>query len=424
MVSTTISKVRARSIFDSRGFPTVEADVFLASGVMGRAAAPSGASTGSREAWELRDGGAFLSGKGVRQAVENVRGTIAPEVVGRDALDQAALDQVMCDLDGTPNKSRLGANAILAVSLATARAAAAAVGLPLYRFLGGPTARLLPVPLLNLVNGGAHASNGFEIQEFMVVPAGFPTFGEALSAGVEIYQTLRGVLREQGKSVNVGDEGGFAPELPSNRAALDVLSDAVEKAGFRMGAQVGLALDVAASEFYHRGRYEMEGKRLDSVEMVAYLGGLVEDYGLVSVEDGLAEDDWEGWGILTSELGDKTQLVGDDLFVTNDRILAEGVNAGVANSILVKVNQIGTLSETLSTMDRAVRSGYTRVVSHRSGETEDYFIAHLAVGTGAGQIKTGAPARSERTVKYNELLRIEEELGEGARFAGWEALGR
>ena len=424
MVSTTISKVRARSIFDSRGFPTVEADVFLASGVMGRAAAPSGASTGSREAWELRDGGAFLSGKGVRQAVENVRGTIAPEVVGRDALDQAALDQVMCDLDGTPNKSRLGANAILAVSLATARAAAAAVGLPLYRFLGGPTARLLPVPLLNLVNGGAHASNGFEIQEFMVVPAGFPTFGEALSAGVEIYQTLRGVLREQGKSVNVGDEGGFAPELPSNRAALDVLSDAVEKAGFRMGAQVGLALDVAASEFYHRGRYEMEGKRLDSVEMVAYLGGLVEDYGLVSVEDGLAEDDWEGWGILTSELGDKTQLVGDDLFVTNDRILAEGVNAGVANSILVKVNQIGTLSETLSTMDRAVRSGYTRVVSHRSGETEDSFIAHLAVGTGAGQIKTGAPARSERTVKYNELLRIEEELGEGARFAGWEALGR
>jgi len=424
MVSTTIAKVRARPIFDSRGFPTVEADVVLTGGVMGRAAVPSGASTGSREAWELRDGDGAFSGKGVRQAVENIHRTIAPQVVGRDALDQAGLDQAMCDLDATPNKSRLGANAILAVSLATARSAAVAVGLPLYRFLGGPTARSLPVPLLNVVNGGAHASNGFEIQEFMVVPAGFPTFGEALGAGVEIYQTLRGLLHRQGKSVNVGDEGGFAPELPSNRAALEVLGQAVEEAGFRMGREVGLALDVAASEFYHQGRYVMEGKHLDSAEMVAYLAGLVDDYGLVSVEDGLAEDDWDGWRILTSELGEKTQLVGDDLFVTNDQILAEGVDAGVANSILIKVNQIGTLSETLSTMERAIRSGYTRVVSHRSGETEDSFIAHLAVGTGAGQIKTGAPARSERTVKYNELLRIEEELGMGARFAGWEAMGR
>ncbi len=424
MVSTTISGVRARRIFDSRAFPTVEAEVVLSSGVVGRAAVPSGASTGSREAWELRDGGEVLSGKGVRRAVDNVRRLIGPEVAGRDALDQAGVDQAMCDLDGTPNKSRLGANAILAVSLATARAAAAEVDLPLYRYLGGPTSRILPVPLLNLVNGGAHASNGFEIQEFMVVPAGFPTFGEALEAGVEIYHTLKGILRGEGRSVNVGDEGGFAPNLPSNRAALEALSRAVDQAGFRMGREVGLALDVAASEFYHRGRYTIEGRRLGSPEMVEYLAGLVDDYGLVSVEDGLAEDDWEGWQILTSELGDKTQLIGDDLFVTNDLILAEGIQRGVANSILIKVNQIGTLSETLSTMERAVRSGYTRVVSHRSGETEDAFIAHLAVGTGAGQIKTGAPARSERTAKYNELLRIEEELGEGARFGGWEALGR
>ena len=424
MVSTTISEVRARRIFDSRGFPTVEADVVLSSGLRGRAAVPSGASTGSREAWELRDGGKAFFGKGVGQAVDNVGRLIGPEVVGRDALDQAGLDQAMCDLDGTPNKSRLGANAILAVSLATARAAAAAVGLPLYRYLGGPTTRLLPVPLLNLVNGGAHASNGFEIQEFMVVAAGFPTFGESMSAGVEIYHTLAGILKSQGKSVNVGDEGGFAPNLPSNRAALEVLEKAVEKAGYRMGGEVGLALDVAASEFYHEGRYVIEGRRLTSAEMVEYLGGLVDDYQLVSVEDGLAEDDWEGWRTLTTELGDKTQLVGDDLFVTNDQILAEGIAKGVANSILIKVNQIGTLTETLSTMERAVRSGYTRVVSHRSGETEDSFIAHLAVGTAAGQIKTGAPARSERTTKYNELLRIEEELGQGARFGGWEALGR
>ena len=402
----------------------MEAEVVLSGGLGGRAAVPSGASTGSREAWELRDGGDVLSGKGVGQAVENVVEVIGPEVVGRDALDQAGLDQAMCDLDGTPNKSRLGANAILAVSLATARAGAAAVGLPLYRFLGGPTARVLPVPLLNLVNGGAHASNGFEIQEFMVVPAGFPTFEEALEAGVEIYQTLKGVLKGEGRSANVGDEGGFAPDLPSNRAALEVLSRAVEKAGCRMGREVGLALDVAASEFCHRGRYLMEGRRLDSAEMVEYLAGLVDDYGLVSVEDGLAEDDWAGWQMLTSELGDRTQLVGDDLFVTNDRILAEGIDKGVANSILVKVNQIGTLTETLITMERAVRSGYTRVVSHRSGETGDPFIAHLAVGTGAGQIKAGAPARSERTAKYNELLRIEEELGAAARFGGWEALGR
>jgi enolase len=339
-------------------------------------------------------------------------------------LDQAGLDQVMCDLDGTPNKSRLGANAILAVSLAVARAAAEAVGLPLYRYLGGPTARILPVPLLNLVNGGAHASNGFEIQEFMVVPAGYPTFEEAVTAGVEIYQTLKGILRSKGKSVNVGDEGGFAPTLPSNNAALESLSEAVEKAGCRMGRDVGLALDVAASEFYRDGRYVLEGKQLDSSEMVGYLAGLVDEYHLVSVEDGLAEDDWDGWELLTAELGHKTQLVGDDLFVTNDMILAEGIRKDVANSILIKVNQIGTLSETLITMDRAIRSGYTRVVSHRSGETEDPFIAHLAVGTNAGQIKTGAPARSERTAKYNELLRIEEELGAGARYGGWEALGR
>ena len=424
MVSTTIEAVRARRIFDSRGFPTLEAELMLVGGARGRAAVPSGASTGAREAWELRDGGAAFSGKGVQMAVENVNRLIGPEVVGRDALDQVGVDQAMCDLDGTPNKKRLGANAILAVSLAMARAAAAAGGFPLYRYLGGPTARILPVPLLNLVNGGAHASNGLEIQEFMVVPAGYPTFGEALVAGVEIYHALKTILRSEGRSVNVGDEGGFAPDLPSNRAALEALCKAVDKAGCQMGRDVGLALDVAASEMYQKGRYLIEGRQLESSGMVEYLAGLVEDYGLVSVEDGLAEDDWEGWEMLTREVGGRTQLVGDDLFVTNELILAEGIRRGVANSILIKVNQIGSLSETLSTMERAVRSGYTRVISHRSGETEDPFIAHLAVGTGAGQIKTGAPARSERTAKYNELLRIEEELGKGARFGGWEALGR
>ena len=424
MVSTTIEAVSARRIFDSRGFPTVEAEVTLTGGARGRAGVPSGASTGSREALELRDGGTALSGKGVRTAVGNVNRLIAPELVGRDARDQVGVDQAMCDLDGTPNKEKLGANAILSVSLAVARAAAAAGGLPLYRYLGGPTARILPVPLLNLINGGAHASNGLEIQEFMVVPAGFPTFREALEAGVEIYHTLKGILSSDGMSVNVGDEGGFAPDLPSNRAALEILGEAVERAGFRMGREVGMALDVAASEFYRDGRYHLEGRELPAEGMVEYLASLTEDHALVSVEDGLAEDDWEGWEMLTRQVGGRAQLIGDDLFVTNESILAEGIRRGVANSILIKVNQIGTLSETLSTMDRAVRSGYTRVVSHRSGETEDPFIAHLAVGTGAGQIKTGAPARSERTAKYNELLRIEEELGSGARFGGWEALGR
>ena len=424
MVSTTIEAVDARRIFDSRGFPTVEAEVTLAGGARGRAGVPSGASTGSREALELRDGGTVLSGKGVQTAVSNVNRLIGPELLGSDALDQVGVDQAMCDLDGTPNKEKLGANAILAVSLGVARAAAAAGGVPLYRYLGGPTARILPVPLLNLINGGAHASNGLEIQEFMVVPAGYPTFGEALEAGVEIYQALKAILISEGKSVNVGDEGGFAPDLASNRAALEVLSKAVDRAGCRMGRDVGLALDVAASEFYRDGRYHLEGQELPAEGMVEYLASLVEGYALVSVEDGLAEDDWEGWEMLTRSVGDRAQLIGDDLFVTNEAILAEGIRRGVANSILIKVNQIGTLSETLSTMERAVRSGYTRVVSHRSGETEDPFIAHLAVGTGAGQIKTGAPARSERTAKYNELLRIEEELGAGARFGGWEALGR
>ena len=424
MGSTTIEAVDARRIFDSRGFPTVEAEVRLVGGARGRAAVPSGASTGSREALELRDGGKELSGKGVRTAVDNVNRLIAPEVVGRDALDQMGVDQAMCDLDGTPNKEKLGANAILSVSLAVARAAAASGGLPLYRYLGGPTARILPVPLLNVINGGAHASNGLEIQEFMVVPAGYPTFEEALEAGVEIYHTLKGILSAEDMSVNVGDEGGFAPDLPSNRAALEILGRAVEKAGCRMGRDVGMALDVAASEFYRNGRYHLEGRQLPAEEMVEYLAGLVEDYGLVSVEDGLAEGDWEGWEMLTRKVGDRTQLIGDDLFVTNEMILAEGIRRGVANSILIKVNQIGTLSETLSTMERASRAGYTRVVSHRSGETEDPFIAHLAVGTAAGQIKTGAPARSERTAKYNELLRIEEELGAGARYGGWEGMGR
>jgi enolase len=418
-----IAQVRAREVLDSRGNPTVEAEVLLAGGAFGRAAVPSGASTGALEAIELRDGGGRYGGKGVERAVGHVNDRIAPAVVGMDAADQEAIDQVMCDLDATPNKAGLGANAILAVSLATARAAAAAFGLPLFRYLGGPSARVLPVPMLNVLNGGVHAANSVDIQEFMLVPAGLPTFREALRAGVEVYHTLKKVLAGRGLSTNVGDEGGFAPDLARNRDALEVLAQAVADAGYEPGRQVSFAIDAAASEFHRDGRYHLEGQALTSEEMVEYLTGLVADFPLVSVEDGLAEDDWEGWALATRVLGDRVQLVGDDIFVTNEEVLRRGIAAGVANAVLVKVNQIGSLSETLHTMELAERSGYRRVISHRSGETEDSFISHLAVATNAGQIKTGAPARGERTAKYNQLLRIEERLGDQARYAGWDPYG-
>lgn len=422
--TTEITNVRAREILDSRGNPTVEAEVLLAGGGFGRAASPSGASTGALEAIELRDGGDRFGGKGVLRAVAAVNETLAPAIVGLDASRQQTVDRVMLDLDATPNKASLGANAILAVSLATARAAAAQVGLPLFRYLGGPAARVLPVPLLNVVNGGAHASNSVDIQEFMIVPGGLPSFSEALRAGVEVYQALKKVLGGRGLSTNVGDEGGFAPNLPTNRAALELLVEAIEVAGYELGGEVALALDVAASEFYREGHYRFEGGEKSSGDMIEFLADLADDFPLVSIEDGLAEDDWEGWIALTKRLGRNVQLVGDDLFVTDAEILAQGIERGAANAVLVKVNQIGSLSETLATMEMAVQASYGRVVSHRSGETEDTFIAHLAVATNAGQIKTGAPARGERTAKYNQLLRIEEELGTDARYGGWDVFRR
>lgn len=420
---TTISRIWAREVLDSRGNPTVEAEVFLAGGAFGRAAVPSGASTGALEAIELRDGGDRYGGKGVERAVAHINDVIAPTLVGVEATRQERIDQEMLDLDGTPNKAKLGANAILAVSLATARAAAAGLGVPLYRYLGGTDARTLPVPCLNVLNGGAHAANSIDIQEFMVVPAGLPSFKEALRAGTEIYQALRKVLAGKGLTTNVGDEGGFAPNLPADRAALEILIEAVEASGYRLGDEVAFALDVAATEIHRVGRYEVDARQLTSTEMVEYLAGLVDDFPLVSIEDGLSEDDWDGWGTLTERLGETVQLVGDDLFVTSEDLLRRGINDGVANAILIKVNQIGSLSETLHTMELAERNGYRRMISHRSGETEDSFIAHLAVATNAGQIKTGAPARGERTAKYNQLLRIEEALGNEARYAGWDAFG-
>ncbi len=423
-MSTEIAIIRAREILDSRGNPTVEAEVLLAGGGFGRAAAPSGASTGALEAIELRDGGDRFGGKGVSRAVAAVNDMIGPALMGLDATHQQTIDRIMCDLDGTPNKASLGANAILAVSLATSRAAAAGLGLPLFRYLGGPGARTLPVPCLNVLNGGVHAANAVDIQEFMVVPGGLPSFAEALRAGAEVYQALKKVLGGRGLSTNVGDEGGFAPNLPTNRAALDLLVEAIEAAGYELGGEVALALDPAASEFYREGHYEFEGAERTSADMIEFYQGLVDDFPLVSIEDGLAEDDWDGWVALTSALGSKVQLVGDDLFVTNSEILAKGIERRAANAILIKVNQIGSLSETLATMEMAAQSSYGRMISHRSGETEDTFIAHLAVATNAGQIKTGAPARSERTAKYNQLLRIEEQLGDEARFGGWGVFRR
>jgi enolase len=421
---TKITSIRAREVLDSRGNPTVEAEVTLAGDHFGRAAVPSGASTGALEAIELRDGGNRFGGKGVTRAVQNVNETIAPAVLGRDAFDQTSIDQVMLDLDGTPNKATLGANAILAVSLAVARAAASAAGMPLFRYLGGPAAHTLPVPMLNVLNGGAHAANSVDVQEFMLVPAGFGTYRDGLRAGVEIYHALRKVLAGRGLSTNVGDEGGFAPDLSDSRQALEILLEAIAAAGYTAGEQVALALDVAATELYREGRYQLEGSTIKAKDLVDYLAGLAADFPIVSIEDGLAEDDWDGWKLLTERLGDRIQLVGDDIFVTNPTLLDRGIRSGVANTILIKVNQIGSLTETLETMELAERSSYGRVISHRSGETEDTFISHLVVATNAGQIKTGAPARGERTAKYNQLLRIEEALEDGARYAGWAAYPR
>lgn len=423
MSSFTIERIHARQVLDSRGNPTIEAEVETTNG-FGRAIVPSGASTGTHEAVELRDGDDPYGGKGVSRAIANVNETIAPALLGRDVTGQETIDRVMADLDGTPNKANLGANAILAVSLAAARAAAASVGLPLFRYLGGPGARVLPVPCLNVLNGGAHAANSVDIQEFMLVPAGFGSFSAALRAGVEVYQALKQVLAGRGLATNVGDEGGFAPDLPTNESAIELLAEGIEAAGYEVGEQIAIALDLAANELYREGRYDLDGRSLTSEEMIEFLARLSNDYPLVSIEDGMAEQDWDGWKALTARLGDGMQLVGDDLFVTNTEILLRGIAEAAANSILIKVNQIGSVSETLLTMETAQAAGFTRMVSHRSGETEDTFIAHLAVATNCGQIKTGAPARGERTAKYNQLLRIEERLGEDARFGGWEAFRR
>jgi enolase len=421
---TAIVDIVGREILDSRGNPTVEADVMLEDGSKGRAAVPSGASTGTREAAELRDSEKRYLGKGVRKAVDAVNGEIFDAIGGLDAELQVKVDEALIALDGTPNKGRLGANAILAVSLATAKAAAAAAHLPLYRYVGGTSARLLPVPQMNILNGGVHADNPIDFQEFMIMPIGAKSFAEALRMGSEIFHTLRGALKEAGHGTNVGDEGGFAPNLPSAEAALDFVLGAVTKAGFKAPDDVVLALDCAASEFFKDGayRYEGEGRTRSREEQVTYLAQLVARYPIVSIEDGMAEGDVEGWKLLTQRLGGTCQLVGDDVFVTNVKILDEGIRSGIANSILIKVNQIGTLTETLAAVELAHKAGYTAVMSHRSGETEDATIADLAVATNCGQIKTGSLARSDRTAKYNQLLRIEEELGQQAQYAGRSAL--
>jgi enolase 1/2/3 len=423
---SAIRQVHARQILDSRGNPTVEVEVRLESGALGRAAVPSGASTGEFEAVELRDGGSEWNGKGVSRAVANVNGEIAQRVIGMVASEQAVVDQALRDLDGTPNKSRLGANAILGVSLAVAKAAAAEAGRPLYRYLGGEAAAVMPVPMMNVLNGGAHADNRVDFQEFMVVPAGAERFAEALRMGVEIFHALKGWLHERGLGTAVGDEGGFAPDLGSNEEALEALVAGIQAAGYTPGADVAIALDPAVSELYRDGAYhlEHEGRVMSSEELTEYWDSLRGRYPIVSIEDGMDEEDWDGWKILTERVGDRIQLVGDDLFVTNTERLRRGIEEGVANSILVKVNQIGSLSETLEAIDVARTAGYTAVMSHRSGETEDVTIAHLAVATGCGQIKTGAPSRSDRVAKYNELLRIEEELGAAAEYPGWGAFPR
>ena len=420
----SIDAVGAREILDSRGNPTVEVEVALDDGTIARAAVPSGASTGAFEAVELRDGGSRYGGKGVTKAVDGVLDVIGPELLGFEASEQRLVDQRLIDLDGTPDKSRLGANAILGVSLAVARAAADSAGLPLFRYVGGPSAHLLPVPMMNILNGGSHADSNVDVQEFMIAPIGAGTFAEALAMGTETYHALKAVLKKEGLATGLGDEGGFAPNLSSNRAALDLISTAVEQAGYSLGSDIVLALDVAASEFHSDGSYAFEGKQLSSAEMAEYYTGLVDSYPIVSIEDPLDEEDWDGWISLTQALGNRVQIVGDDLFVTNPTRLADGIERGAANALLVKVNQIGTLTETLDAVTLAHRSGYRCMMSHRSGETEDTTIADLAVATDCGQIKTGAPARSERVAKYNQLLRIEEELDDAARYAGAAAFPR
>lgn len=424
-MSTMITDVLAREILDSRGNPTVEVEVWLESDAMGRAAVPSGASTGVHEALELRDGDkARYGGKGVLKAVEHVNEEIADALIGMDALEQAAVDQAMLELDGTPNKAQLGANAILGVSMAVARAAAEELGLPLYRYLGGVPARILPVPMMNIMNGGAHANwQGTDLQEFMIAPVGAPDFAEALRWGAETYHALKAVLKAKGHSTGVGDEGGFAPALKTNAEAVELILQAIEKAGYRPGEQIGIALDPASSGFYEDGMYHLrtEGRKVTSAQMVQMYSDWVSKYPIVSIEDGLAEDDWDGWKLLTEKLGKKIQLVGDDLFVTNVARLARGISEKAANAILIKLNQIGTLTETIAAIEMARRAGWTAMVSHRSGETVDSFIADLTVAMGTGQLKTGAPCRSERVEKYNQLLRIEEELGEGAAYAGRQA---
>ncbi len=424
MSETAINTIIAREILDSRGRPTLEAEVYLDNGAYGHAQVPSGASTGSFEAHELRDGDkSRYGGKGVLTAVKNVNEIIAPSLNGVSALEQTVIDQIMLDLDGTPNKSNLGANAILGVSLAVAKAASESVGLPLYRYLGGPIANLLPVPLMNVINGGSHAANNVDIQEFMIVPIAAPTFKEALRWGAEVFASLSGVLKEKGLLGGVGDEGGFAPNLGSNQEALDILIQAIEIAGYKPGEQVALALDVASSEFYKDGTYTYDGQPHSPAQLIDYLSDLIGKYPIISIEDGLQEDDWDNWKSLTEKIGGKVQLVGDDLFVTNPTRLKTGIEQKIANSILVKLNQIGSLSETLETVDLATRNGYTSVISHRSGETEDTTISDLAVATRAGQIKTGSLCRSERIAKYNRLLRIEDELGPQAVYAGAVGLG-
>ena len=419
-----IVAVGAREILDSRGNPTVEVEVALDDGTFARAAVPSGASTGAFEAAERRDGGKRYGGKGVSRAVSAVLDDIGPEIVGMDASEQRLIDQRMIDLDGTPNKSRFGANAILGVSLAIAKAAADAAELPLFRYVGGPSAHLLPVPMMNILNGGAHADSNVDVQEFMIAPIGATTYSEALQVGVETYHALKSVLKAQGFSTGLGDEGGFAPDLPSNRAALDLIAEAVETTGYSLGTDIAFAMDVAATEFHKDGSYGFEGKQLSSSDLISYYADLVDGYPIVSIEDPLDENDWEGWVELTQALGSRVQLVGDDLFVTNPERLADGISRGAANALLVKVNQIGTLTETLDAVALAHRSGYRCMMSHRSGETEDTTIADLAVATDCGQLKTGAPARSERVAKYNQLLRIEEELDDAARYAGALAFPR
>lgn len=413
-----IEALGAREILDSRGNPTVEVEVLLDDGTVGRAAVPSGASTGAFEAVERRDGDERYGGKGVRQAVQAVTDQIAPEIIGFEASEQRLVDARLLELDGTPNKSRLGANAILGVSMAIARAAAESADLPLFRYLGGPNAHLLPVPMMNILNGGAHADSNVDIQEFMIVPIGAATFGEALRYGVETYHALKSVLKGRGLATGLGDEGGFAPNLPNNREALDLIVEAIGKAGYVAGRDIALALDAAANEFYHDGRYVLEGQPRTAEELVRYYEELVDNYPLVSLEDPFAEEDWEGWKQVTTALGARVQIVGDDVFVTNPERISHGIREGAANAVLIKLNQIGTVTETFDAVELAHRAGYRTVISHRSGETEDTTIADVAVATNAGQIKTGAPARSERVAKYNQLLRIEEELDDAARYPG------